>query len=73
MASGGLADDVLVRGINDRYERTLALKFQRTQLGQGCKSGIAGAATLSQGTLDACADRLDTSASEVPGNGELGM
>lgn len=67
MASGGLADDVLVRGIDERDEGTLALEFQRAQLGQGSQGGIAGAATLSQGTFDACANRLDTSAAEVPG------
>ena len=29
MASGGLADDILVLGIDDRYERALALQFER--------------------------------------------
>lgn len=29
MASRGLTYDILVRGINERYERTLALEFER--------------------------------------------
>jgi hypothetical protein len=73
MASGGLADDVLVRGINEGDEGTLALEFERAELSECRECGIAGAATLSQGTFDACADRLDTSASKVSGEGELGM
>ena len=71
MASGGLADDVLVRGINKGDEGALALEFQRAELGECRECGIAGAATLGESTFDACADRLDTSASKVPGGGKL--
>ena len=71
MASGGLADDVLVRGVNEGDEGTLALELERAKLGQSSQCGIARAATLSQSTFDACADRLDTGAPKVPGKGEL--
>lgn len=71
MASGGLADDVLVRGINEGDEGTLALEFERAELGQGGQGGIAGAATLSQSTFDACTDGFDTSAPKVPSKDEL--
>jgi len=71
MASRGLADDVLVCGINEGDEGTLALELERAKLGQGGQGGIAGAATLGQSMLDTCADRLDPSAPKVPGKGEL--
>ena len=72
MAPGGLADGVLVRGVNVGYEGTLALKFQGAQLGESRQGRIAGPPALCQGTLDACAHRFNASASKVPDGGELG-
>lgn len=66
MASGGLADDVLVGSVNEGDEGSLALEFQRAKLGQRGQCCIAGATTLSQSTFNTCADGLNTSASKVP-------
>jgi hypothetical protein len=66
VATRCLANDVLVRLIDERYERPLALQLQAAKLSKCCKCGIVRPPTSRQSIRNACADRLDASAAEVP-------
>jgi hypothetical protein len=66
MATCCLANDVLVRLIDERYEGPFTLQLQAAKLSKCSECGIVGPPTSRQSTRDACADRLDASAAEIP-------